>query len=329
MNLRGSWRRLLGNSMSAMLAAIENYNKPRVAYRDEIFVILLINAWELLLKAIVSKSGKRIYYPKKRGEAYRTLTCNDAFWRAANSGIWPKSVAIPPVQSNIELLSTYRDSAIHFYNNRAFGTLIYSLAQTSIINFRDVASAVFGKDLADEITWRIMPLGIENPTDPIQFMKGNPKSADKNRAVQDFLSFLQEKADALDNAGIATDRLCTMFDVSLNSVKKIEKADIVVGIASDDLADAFVVNRRVDPNVSHPYRRKDVLPKLKREITTYQFDAIVFVDGLRDDPKYCWKADGSLLVKWSTETIRHIDKLSDQRISDITAEYAKRFKKKS
>src|SRR4051794_10140651 len=78
-NYRGSSRRLLANGMSAMVGAIEIYNKPRFVYRDEVFSILLINAWELLLKAIVSKSGERIFYPKKRGVPYRTLSCRDAF----------------------------------------------------------------------------------------------------------------------------------------------------------------------------------------------------------------------------------------------------------
>ena len=34
-----------------MLAAIEVYNKPTFAYREESFAILAINSWELLLKA--------------------------------------------------------------------------------------------------------------------------------------------------------------------------------------------------------------------------------------------------------------------------------------
>lgn len=51
MNLRGSYRGLRSNSEAAMLAAIEIYNKPQFSYRDECFTILLVNAWELLLKA--------------------------------------------------------------------------------------------------------------------------------------------------------------------------------------------------------------------------------------------------------------------------------------
>ena len=74
MNLTGSYRALRSNSRAAILAAIEIYNKPQIEYRDECFTILLINAWELLLKAILSKHKQRIFYPKRRHEPYRTLS---------------------------------------------------------------------------------------------------------------------------------------------------------------------------------------------------------------------------------------------------------------
>jgi hypothetical protein len=59
-NYFGSYRRLLANSRAAILAAIEIYNKPQIAYRDEVFVILLVNAWELLFKAMLSKGRRRL-----------------------------------------------------------------------------------------------------------------------------------------------------------------------------------------------------------------------------------------------------------------------------
>jgi hypothetical protein len=62
MNYRGSSRHLIRNAKSALLAAIEIYNKPGFQYRDECFVILLLNAWELYLKALISKSKASIYY---------------------------------------------------------------------------------------------------------------------------------------------------------------------------------------------------------------------------------------------------------------------------
>src|SRR5437868_15124167 len=43
--------RLVKKAEAALLAAIEIYNKPSFAYREETFAILALNAWELLLKA--------------------------------------------------------------------------------------------------------------------------------------------------------------------------------------------------------------------------------------------------------------------------------------
>jgi hypothetical protein len=60
MNYRGSYRRLIGNSTSAAVGAIEIYNKPRFEYRDQVFVELLMNGWELFLKAVISKAGGSI-----------------------------------------------------------------------------------------------------------------------------------------------------------------------------------------------------------------------------------------------------------------------------
>jgi hypothetical protein len=104
-NIYGSYRRLRDNSKSAMLAAIEIYNKPQIEYRDECFVILLINAWELILKALLSKNKIRIYYPKKRHEDYRTLSITHCLQKVEN--FFPSEVEYTGVKSNLELLIQY------------------------------------------------------------------------------------------------------------------------------------------------------------------------------------------------------------------------------
>lgn len=38
---------------SALLAAIEIYNKPLIEYREQTLALLLVSAWEVLLKARV------------------------------------------------------------------------------------------------------------------------------------------------------------------------------------------------------------------------------------------------------------------------------------
>ena len=44
-------------SVGAALSAIEIYNKPDFKYREETFAILMINSWELLLKAKIRLNG--------------------------------------------------------------------------------------------------------------------------------------------------------------------------------------------------------------------------------------------------------------------------------
>src|SRR5450631_4435271 len=134
-----------------MLAAIEIYNKPRIEYRDECCVILLLNSWELVLKALLSKNEKSIFYLKRRGEPYRTLSWRDALAKAET--FFPKTLPALPTRKNLELLSTYRDNSVHFYNAAGFSVILYSLAQTSIVNFKDLLYDSFQIDLGKEISW--------------------------------------------------------------------------------------------------------------------------------------------------------------------------------
>ena len=128
MNYRGSYRRLLANSKSAIAAASELYDKPNVEYRDEIVVVLLMNGWELFLKAVVSRDGSSVYYKKRRNEPYRTLSMSDSFWRASNSALWPSTIRREAIDRNLEFLSTFRDNAIHFYNAAGASEQIKKLA---------------------------------------------------------------------------------------------------------------------------------------------------------------------------------------------------------
>ena len=118
-------------------------------YRDECTVILLLNAWELALKALLSKNKQSIFYPKKRNQPYRTLSWQHALSKGGK--YFPKKISQSPIQQNLNLLSTYRDNAVHFYNSKDFGLILHSLAQTSIMNYRDLLKFSFQIDLTDRI----------------------------------------------------------------------------------------------------------------------------------------------------------------------------------
>lgn len=329
MNYRGSSRRLLGNSRSAMVGAIEIYNKPRFDYRDEVFVLLVVNAWELLLKAVISKTGHSIFYRKKRNQPYRTLSWSDALSHASETTEWPKDLPVRAVELNLEMLAVYRDNAVHFYNAFGFGTVIYSLAQTSIVNFRDLVRSVFKQELGDEMNWALLPLSVNPPIDPIRYLRSRPRSSPGHTAIDQFLKSLRDATTELENAGIDTSRLLTVFDVSLQSIKKIERADIVLGVGAVEMADPVIVTRRIDPNISHPYRRKEALEKLAEHgslIGPYEFDATVRHFGLRENPTYCWRDKAADITKWSPETVTYLERLTPEQIEEAKTAHLERHR---
>jgi hypothetical protein len=307
------------------VVALEIYNKPRIEYRDESFVILLINAWELILKALVSKNGGSIFYRKKHHEPYRTLSWSDALSKAER--FFPTAIAPLPVRRNLELLSAYRDNAVHFYNQKGFGVVIYALAQTSIVNFRDLLSEPFHMDLAEYINWSLLPLGISPPVDPVEYIAGKTASAKQpTPAVRQFLLTLASAADEVKKAGVDTGRLLTIFNVKLESTKKIQKADVLVGVEKQAaVAGPLAIVRTVDPNVSHPLRQKEVVATIPdihgMKFTPHVFQAIVWKYKLKEDTVYCWRATEGVLTKYSRDIVPRIRQLSKSDVESALLDY--------
>jgi hypothetical protein len=333
MNYRGSYRHLLRNSKSALLAAIEIYNKPRIQYRDECFVILLLNAWELLLKAIISKNGGSIFYQKRRHEPYKTVSLNDAIPKAEKH--FPAGIQMLAVRRNLDLLSTYRDNAVHFYNERQFGTVVYALAQTSIVNFKDVLLGAFSQDLADEVNWSLLPLGVNPPIDPIDYISGKTAASEvKEDAVRQFLREIQSAADEVQKAGGDTGRVLTIFKVKLESTKKIQKADVLVGVTKEVSGSGpLAVVKSVDPNLSHPHRQKDIVQQLKAldgvPFTPHVFTAVAWKFELKAKPAYCWKASEGVLTKYSPEVIKWFQTLSAGDVNGALKDYREYLRTKA
>jgi hypothetical protein len=327
-----SYRKLLANGKAALLSAIEIYNKPRIDYRDECFVILLLNAWELIVKAVLSRNGQTIFYPKVRGQAYRTYSLADAFQRIEK--LLPANLSAPALRMNLELLSTYRDNSVHFYNARHFGTVIYALAQTSIVNLKDLLKAVFDIELSDEITWQLLPLGLNAPIDPIDYISGRTAPAKQSTAVKQFLAQIVNSTHTLEAQGQDTGQLLTIFMVKLESTKKIANADVVVGVEKqpDGAKGPLVVTRTMDPNESHPLLTMGVVESVGTlhgfAFTTGTFQAIAWKHGLKTNPLFCWKSKQGNLIKYSREAVTFIKRLTEGDISLAKTEYRERNRKK-
>ncbi len=324
MNYRASYRRLLQNGEAALLAAVEIYNKPRIEYRDECFVILLLNAWELTLKALLSKKGDSIFYKKRRNEPYRTISLTDALNRVEKH--FPKALPALPIRLNLELLSTYRDNSVHFYNSPGFGSLIYALAQTSVVNLKDVLAHCFDVDLRSRITWQLLPLGLEPPIDPLEYIAKQPKGGKGEKsAAKQFLTEIAKATSDLEAANADTARFLTVFQVKLESTKKIEKADVVVGVQKPSEGVGPLVVTRMDPNLSHPLLTNEAIQKVGvlhgKPFTSATFQAVVWRFDLKNKPEFCWRAAGNRLVKYSNEIVAYVQRLSADQVESAIKDY--------
>lgn len=326
MNPFGKYRCLRDNAKSALLAAIEIYNKPQLQYRNECFTILLVNAWELAIKAQLSKQRVRIFYPKERDKPYMTLSLRDALDTVKPH--FPASIPYRGVAANLESLIDFRNNAIHFYNEPGLDVLLYGLAQTSVVNFRDFFQECFDKDIAEEVNLSLMPLSFRAPPDPIEFIR--KRSATNNKFLSAYLRLISETTQELEAAGVDTGRFLTVFTVNLQSTKKIASADVVAGVEAESPEGILLVDRRIDPNKSHPLRQKDILERIGASIkgerfTSHTFQAIVWDMKIKQNPTYCWKADhpGSS-PQYSNELVAMIKGMTAAEIRTALQNYRSR-----
>ena len=146
------YRALLDKSVSCMLSAIELYNKPDFKYREDIFAILAVNAWELLLKSQLFKSNKysiksickteplktkngtnhkcRTQISKNRCGNAKTLDIISVIGKLNELKVLPKEMV-----NNIEALIELRDNSIHFLNTANIFKQIQELGFACIKNY--------------------------------------------------------------------------------------------------------------------------------------------------------------------------------------------------
>lgn len=325
MNLFGSYRALLDNAISAILGAIEIYNKPRFDYRTECFVILLLNAWELLFKAILSKNRIRIFCPKERKKPYITLPLWDAM-KGAKS-YFPASISHRAVAENVGCLANYRNNAVHFYNEKGVEIVIYGLAQTSVVNFRDVVQAIFGRDIASKVNISLLPLSFSTPPDPIAFL-GTSSTSKQRPPVAEFLRIISDTTKELEKAHVDTGRFLTVFEVNLQSTKKIQSADIVAGIQADNSGGILLVLKKDDPNISRPHLRKKVVAAIGgtlrgMKFTTHTFDAIVWHTKAKINDSLCYHNEATNTFQYSPQLITNIKAMTREQIEEALDAYKK------
>lgn len=169
--------RLFSKAESALIAAIEIYNKPDFKYREETFAILMLNAWELLLKArLLSENGNslrclHVYEPRKRPDGSKTsklyLKCNrtgnpHTIGLAKCVGLLDSTASsrLPEaLKLNLDALTEVRDNAVHYVNpSLELAKQVLEIGTASVRNFVDLSQAWFQHDWS-QYNLYLMPIG--------------------------------------------------------------------------------------------------------------------------------------------------------------------------
>ena len=207
--------------------------------------------------------------------------------------------------------------------------MVYPFLQTSVLNFRDFMLDHFHKDLADSITWQLLPLGAKAPSEPVQFMKAGP-SATAVAEVQDFIDDLRKIIDQAEADGVDMQRVAAMYDVHMQSTKTVSSADLVVSVSPEG---EHVIVKKTDPNQSHPYSASELLTHVntKREgrtLNSRDHQALCWKENLRDNPRMAWKHKKGQSHNWSGDAVRHMAELSDADYDKARVEYREYLRRK-
>lgn len=198
-------------SLQIATSAIEIYNKPNFLYREEAFAILMINAWELLLKAqylakndnkisslyVLEDNNKKQSTVTKRGrkQKYKLNRCGQFYTHGLNFLIkyFKDSKLLPSTAiDNIEDLMIIRDNAVHFtVTNTLFAETVLTLGAASLKNYSLYLSKWFQGINLHKYNLLLMP---------ISFVDLNrTKDNITNTEINKFISYINTKENSYNN----------------------------------------------------------------------------------------------------------------------------------
>ncbi|PRY06435.1 uncharacterized protein DUF3644 [Pontibacter ummariensis] len=293
------YKPFVDKSVSAALSAIEIYNKPNFDYREETFSILMINAWELLLKAkVISKNKNKVesvyvMIPKigKNGNKLSrktpklnrsgnpmTLGINNCLEICRLSPINLDTTCI----ENIELLLEIRDAAIHFQNDDLYlSKKVFEIGTATLRNYLTTVREWFNYDLS-KYNFYLMPLSFYHDFDTIESFSVN----NKTKQVQNLLKHIELKENIIPSDENSTYNLTLQLETKF--IRSSSTSDLLVKYG--DSPTAIEVNLKdEDIKERFPFQYKDLTFRLKSRYSDFKENNEYHTRRreLEKQPKYC------------------------------------------
>lgn len=271
-------RSMLDKSISAMLSAMEIYNKPDFKYREESFSILCINAWELLFKAkLLSLSSNKI--ASLYAMEYRTLKSGEKSQLArprTNRTGNPMSISMfeairiitedfgseieKAIIDNVTALTEIRDNAIHFINDDiTLSIKIQELGSASLQNYANLVKNWHG-DILKKYNFYLMPISFFRGFDEAPGVLLNPKE-------KKVLEYIRLAEKSYDDSDVGAYNLTLRVDIKLQKVKS--DAAIPIQYSTDSNATKIIITE-LDISEKYPWDYKNLTTRLSRRFKNFK-----------------------------------------------------------
>jgi hypothetical protein len=212
---------LIANALAAIFAAVEIHNKPIFQYRYEVCTVLVINAWELALKAYIAKELKSVRLIRKDGTTKPFPEC-----LACVSSKMGKP--FEPIRLNLEILYQYRNKVAHFYQDD-IGIVVLGLLKASVLFFSDFMENQFGEKLYEAANLILLPIGFTKPMSPLDFLSNQSSAKECSSEVKAFLESIKKSSESLQKQGI-DDSIIVNYSIGLANESRIKNADLTAAI---------------------------------------------------------------------------------------------------
>lgn len=292
---------LVAKSRAACLSAVETYNRASAMYREETFAILMINAWELLLKARIMRenggkasalhefrqrrkkdgsSSKLKELKRNRSGAPMTIGLDRCWHLVAH---YPADRIDAHCIGNLEALVEIRDSATHFVVTDALlRKKLTEISLAAVRNYVIAAQSWFGLSFSD---LNIASIPISFDLDQKHVHAVAKKSAG---AVTKFLAEMQRM-----EAALPKDESDFSFSVRVDFdlIKKRDDGAVKAAVVSGADADlkVLVEGDKVPPGFIWTY--DELVGKLKARYTDFKQNRAFHsnMSVVKADPKLCYQ----------------------------------------
>lgn len=256
------YQKLIKRSLDAFTLALEMYNRPSLSNRVEAFTIMMVNAWELFLKAeILNALGSdKVFY--KNG---KSISISDALpLRLQNND---------PVKLNIETLIQLRDHATHLLIPELQPQLS-RLFQANVLNYQERYRNQMGNSPLAGQSVGMLSLVLDGPEPEI----GVIKESYGDITASEVTSFLKQFENT--SKEIDSDKYSISIDYKLALTKNPSNADLTLSVG-DNGQQAVIITQAKDLNTTHPYTTNEAIDKINAElgskkINRHSFQAICF-----------------------------------------------------